>query len=431
MADYDDFWEYSEELSLVRKFAYYHIGSPWAYLGSIMARAVASVPYNVVLPAIIGDRVSSGLYVAVVGDPGHGKDSSGVASNRLMPCDAYTARLGSGEGITHQYAYTEKGSSELNWTQRSILFESSEAETLKALKDRNSSTLMGELRSAWMGQAIGFGYSDVRKRLMLPALSYRLSLIASFTPSMGDVILDGISEGTPQRFLFMPTHDAGLPDEDKVKKPRKQLMLNIPPVDENGYTEIAMPGWVGGELRDDQRSKVRREMGDMTDKELLDTHVNLVRLKVAFALGLMLNPHRRHYMISEDDWDLSEFVMDKSRETRDRLIEAAEIARHKKDKKEGKSLGVKFAASDELRKFGPVADRIVDILKVAKKKKKPWMSGGNIRNLMSPAQRKLFDEAMQYLVSSGRVQEQEQLVANVKDSDGEKRPLTFRFRLLK
>ncbi len=430
MAAEDDFWEYSEEMSLIRKIAHWNVGSPWAYLGACMARAVTAVPYNVVLPPTIGSEVSTGLYVALVGDPGHGKGSSDSASTRLMPCDIATAKLGSGEGITHQYAYREKGEDELQWKQRSVLFESSEAETLRALASRNSSTLMGEVRSAWMGEPIGFGYSDIRKRMVLPRLSYRLSVLASFTPSMGDVLLDGIAEGTPQRFLFLPVHDPHLPEEDDVRHPvDKQINLVLPTVDEDELVKVSVPGWVSRNLRDTHREKVRRKMGSLTDDELLDTHMGLVRLKVAFALGVILNPHRHKYVIASDDWELAGEVMKKSRETRDDLLTAADDARRKKDKKEGQSLGVRYAASDEVRKLGPVVERIVAILIDGEKKgKKDGMSGGNIRNVMSPAQRKLFDEAMEMLISSNRVESHDSIVGYTATG---KRTLALRFRLRK
>jgi hypothetical protein len=347
-----------------------------------------------------------------------------------MPCDITTAKLGSGEGITHQFAYREKGEDELQWKQRSILFESSEAETIKALATRNSSTLMGEIRSAWMGEPIGFGYSDARKRLILPRMSYRLSVLASFTPSMGDVLLDGIAEGTPQRFLFLPVHDPHLPDEESVRNPvSKQIKLVLPKVHEDELVTVRVPGWVSRGLRDTHRDKVRREMGSLTDEELLDTHIGLVQLKVAFALGIILNPHRDKYVIASDDWDLAGVVMEKSRETRARLLATAEAARHKKDKREGKSLGVRFAASDEQRKIGPVADAIVVVLSKHKKRNggDGWLAGGKLRSSMTPSRRDkdLFEAALVMLEDSGRVETKPAIIS------ANQRNLGFKHRLIR
>jgi hypothetical protein len=424
MSAYDDFWEYSYELSLIRDFAHSRVGSPWAYLGAIMARAVTAIPYNVVLPASIGRRVSTGLYVALVGDAGQGKGSSDGAAEDLMPFRVHTARLGSGEGIAHQYAYRDKDRT-FHWRDhRSILFESSEAETLKALATRNSSTLWGEVRSAWMGEGIGFGYSDFRKSLPLEALGYRMSILASFTPSMGDVLLDGIAEGTPQRFLFLPVNDPDLPDEDDTEDVREHIDLNVIDVDEGKPISVKVPGFITGTIRDSHREKVRREFGSIDENELLDTHINLVRLKVAFAIGI-IHPHRKDYRITRDDWELSGYVMDKSRETRDKLIAAAEAARDVKDKKEGKSLGKRYAASDEVRKIDPVAERIIKILRDAKKSKHEWVAGGKLRNAMSPAQRGSFDEAAALLERTGRIESQPTIITV------NNRVLGVRFRLLK
>ncbi len=419
-----DFWEYSYELSLIRDFAHSRVGSPWAYLGAVMARAVTAIPYNVVLPATIGRRVSTGLYVALVGDAGQGKGSSDGAVEDLMSLRIHTSRLGSGEGITHQYARRDK-SGNLEWRgDRSMLFESSEAETLKALANRNSSTLWGEIRSAWMGEAIGFGYADARKSLPLDALSYRMSILASFTPSMGDVLLDGIAEGTPQRFLYLPVNDPDLPDEDDTDDVREHIDLNIIDVDEGKPVAVRVPGFITGIIRDSHREKVRSEFGNIDENELLDTHLNLVRLKVAFALGI-IHPHRKDYRITKDDWELSGYVMDKSRETREKLIAAAESARDVKDKKEGKSLGKRYAASDEVRKIDPVAERIIKILRDAKKSKHEWVAGGKLRTAMSPAQRESFDEASAMLEKAGKIESQPTIVST------NNRVLGTRFRLLK
>jgi hypothetical protein len=376
-----------------------------------MARAATAIPYNVVLPGIIGTKVSTGLYVALVGNPGFGKGSSDGASIELMPCDIATAKLGSGEGITHQYAWRDKGSSEIEWHQRSVLFESGEAETMKALSTRNSSTLMGEVRSAWMGEPIGFGYSDIRKRLILPRISYRMSILASFTPSLGDTLLDGIHEGTPQRFLFLPVSEPSIPDAGTVRRTTDQLMINIPSVDEDELVEVRVPPWIQHDILDAHIKKVRCDFGVLSDEELLETHSNLLRLKVAFILGVIMNSHRKKYVISNDDWDLSEFVMNKHRETRDKLIIAAEAIKHKKDKKEGRSLGVRYAASDEMRAVDPAQDRIMEILVKAKKAKGDgWVSGGKLRSAITPRLREVFDSAITGLESQGKVESADTII---------------------
>ncbi|HWI68638.1 MAG TPA: hypothetical protein VNS88_09685 [Nitrospiraceae bacterium] len=411
MANEDDFWDYSSELALVRKFAHSKGGSPWAYLGAIMARAVTMIPYNVVMPGSIGGRVSTGLYVALVGDPGQGKGTSTSGSEELMPCDIHIAKLGSGEGIIHQYAWRDKGDDEVQWYKRSILFESSEAETMKALANRRDATLMGEVRSAWMSEAIGFGYSDVRKRLILPKLSYRLSVLATFTPSLGSFLLDGIAEGTPQRFLFLPVNDPNIPDRKDRRDVTDQIILRLPSVDENEIVDVKVPKWIRDDMIDAHTDKSRRDFGTMTDEEMLETHSNLLRLKVAFALGIILNSHRRDYRVTADDWDLSDYVMGKHRETRDKLMTAAEAVANKKDKKEGKSLGVRYAASDEIRKVRPVEDRIMEILAKAKRAKSDgWVTGGKLRAVMSPRQREVFDGAISALESQGRIESEDTIV---------------------
>ena len=57
-----------------------------------------------------------------------------------------------------------------------------EVDTLAALHRRQASTLLPELRKAWMGDALGFAYVDKEKRLTLARHSYRLCLVVGIQP---------------------------------------------------------------------------------------------------------------------------------------------------------------------------------------------------------------------------------------------------------
>jgi len=117
------------------------------------------------------------MFVALVGSSGVGKGSAEGAAIRAVhfPENIYTAPVGSGEGIAHQYAHREKR--DVIQDRDSVLFTVSEVDILTALGQRTGSTLLSQLRSAYSGERLGFGYADAMKRLPIERHSYRLGLV--------------------------------------------------------------------------------------------------------------------------------------------------------------------------------------------------------------------------------------------------------------
>ena len=57
-----------------------------------------------------------------------------------------------------------------------------EIDTLSALGNRNGTTLLSQLRKAWSGEALTFGYVDRNKAIEVAGHSYRLTLVAGVQP---------------------------------------------------------------------------------------------------------------------------------------------------------------------------------------------------------------------------------------------------------
>ena len=149
-----DFWDATAALTHIRDFAYSRMTSPWAVLGVVLLRVLATVPPNVVLPPLIGDNGSLNLFVAVVGSSGVGKGSAESAATKAVHLpDIYTAPVGSGEGIAHQYAHRETG--KVVRDRDSVLFTVSEVDTLTALGQRTGSTLLPPTPVRVLGRAAG------------------------------------------------------------------------------------------------------------------------------------------------------------------------------------------------------------------------------------------------------------------------------------
>src|SRR5664280_3636755 len=136
--------------------------APWAVLAVVLTRVVAGTSHLITIPPLIGGEVSLNIYIALVGKSGSGKDTAmaaGADAIRLngVPFDEVTP--GSGEGIAHAFmrhckphmAVDEHGRSRETTVEQyntNALFIAAEIDSLAAMKNRNSSTIMPELRRA-------------------------------------------------------------------------------------------------------------------------------------------------------------------------------------------------------------------------------------------------------------------------------------------
>ena len=109
------------------------------------------------------------------------KSSSGRSWDRDLCVHLDT---GSGEGIPKLYAYKKKVRGQepqqvnlRNAAMLSVL----EIDTFAALTSRGGSTLMPELRKAWMGEQLGFWWSDAEKRVTVMEHRYRMSMVVGYS----------------------------------------------------------------------------------------------------------------------------------------------------------------------------------------------------------------------------------------------------------
>ena len=158
-----------------------------------------------------------------------------------------------------------------------MLFTAGEVDALNALAARTGSTLDDQLRKMSMGDPLGFGYADPAKRVVLPSLSYRAGLLVGVQPERAAAILgrqqgDG---GMPQRFCWMPTRIT----RPAVVPARPPTWL-LPEAYWTKAGDREMP--VPVEATDDILADWYR-----LDRDPLDTHAMLTRLKVAAAFAVL------------------------------------------------------------------------------------------------------------------------------------------------
>src|SRR5204862_283443 len=70
-----------------------------------------------------------------------------------------------------------------------------------------------ELRKAWMGERLGFGWANAEKAVVVMGHRYRMTMVVGVQPGRGGALLQDADGGTPQRFIWLPTTDPDAPDE--------------------------------------------------------------------------------------------------------------------------------------------------------------------------------------------------------------------------
>ncbi len=329
-----EFWAARPELEQLFGFALAHRASPWGVLGCVMARVIASTPYDVVLPNIIGDIASLNLFVGLVAPSGHGKGACERVAALFLYSGNYRAfvehRPGSGQGLAHAYAHREKeknadgkqtGLTVVKRDTSNVLFRLDEVDTLRGLVGQSGSTLMAELRGLAMGERLGHMYVDPEKRIEIEEHTYRGCLIVGIQPDHADVLLDDTSGGTPQRFLWLPATYPLHPDQKPVSPPPLEWSkVESPYMSPSPYS---LPVWQGAVQAIDS-AHLARSRGE---GEALDGHILLMREKVAAALSIL----SRRMEISQEDWELAGIVMEISDQTRAHCIAMVKVKHEQKD----------------------------------------------------------------------------------------------------
>ena len=223
-----------------------------------------------------------------------------------------TVKLGSGEGIAHAFAERvpvvdrsgpkPKTITRLVRVRDHALIADAEGSALAAHQGRSGATIGPVLLSAFSGEPLLSAYSkrghDNAVDFDLEPLSYRLGIILGIQPDVAGHYLDQAGMGWPQRLLWTTVHGplpetvSGLVDPLGWKRPPD-------PVDR---VEIDVDEGISAQLRDQMRTY--RESGGNP----LDSHAGLLRLKVAAAFHVLLNPGLPPE-VTMDDWGLAGVVV--------------------------------------------------------------------------------------------------------------------------
>ena len=397
----DAFWDARPVLAHIREFALSRMMPPWAVLGNCILRVLATIPPYVVLPPIIGGYGSLNLFAALVAPSGMGKGGSDRAAKDAIHfltddlLGIYTAPVGSGEGIAHQYAHRTKNGIERD--RDAVLFEVPEVDTLTALGGRQGSTLLSQLRLAFSGERLGFGYADAIKRIPIEADSYRLCLSVGVQPERAGPILWDADGGTPQRFIWLPAKDTDITVANRPETP-PPLVIEKQEFERNGlyskFHVLPIPEPVVQFILEHQE---KRHAGD---SDALDAHSIFAREKVAQALTFL---DQRQEMTLED-WELSGVIMMMSKLTRDRV----EISLAAKQTKIAEIRAKRQASTETIIETAKVEQALARVSTIICRHARSDSNGGvawnDVKKSLASRDREWFEEAVERLVTDGLVQ---------------------------
>lgn len=333
----DEFWSARPELRHIRQAAHSRIRSADAVLLVVLTRLAATIPPQVVLPAIVGSEASLNMLGAIVADSGGGKSTAGGVAKELTPIDRTDVLdevpPGSGEGLIEMFfewvpeeqpdGKTKKIKRQ---TKTGAYVYLDEGQALSELGNRKGATLLPTLRTAWSGGTLGQQNAAEETKRRLPAHKYRLAMVVGFQVDHAAGLLDDAAGGTPQRFAYASANDPSIPDE----RPDWPGHLDMTPPAIYGIRQaIDVASEVVAEIQTRSLAATRGQ----TAIAALDSHADLVRLKVAALFGYLDN----RLSVTTEDWGLAGVFMRTSNAVRSWITEAArqkaataEMASHKR-----------------------------------------------------------------------------------------------------
>ncbi|PHV64632.1 hypothetical protein [Williamsia muralis] len=388
------FWDARASLQHVRQFAYARRVSPWALLGVVIAYRLAELPPNFVLPPLVGSHASLNFYAGLVADSGGGKSAAMGAGRELASSEVFSPEPGSGEALAHLFVSRNKAG-EVEWQRRSVLARWDEITTLAGISGRSGATILSKLCTAFVGGEIGSSHVDRQKSLPLGEHEYRFCVLAGVQPSRSNVLLGEKTVGLPQRFLWLPATDVSMP----TVKPPDPGALNVadldPLTDRPGalltQVVVPVPDAVAAAVDAEQ---LRRARGGLVDP--LDSHAQLVRLKVAVGLDL-LDPDVDRPAVTAEGWRLAGLVMDESNRTRTSMTDRLRADRMADAAEAGELEGVRSAARSDTSQ---AIERVTAW--VARKLQDAAMTSGALKRAAPSRDRQILEEVVRSMTSTGR-----------------------------
>lgn len=348
----EEFWTFHPRMETLRRYAWARRCSPWAMLGVEVVRGLCALPAHVVLPPIIGGRVSPNLFVGIAAESGGSKGAATNAGWDFLAIEPAPELwdAGTGEGFIQLYGMEEGPKGAKRWVRnpdvRAVLLDVPEVAGLAALKSRPGATLSSVLCKAAMGEQLSTLNANPVLRRRVEKNTYRMGMIVGIQFANAGALFDEIGTGLPQRFLWTPAA-ALLPpwsqSEQEWVDAYKPERLHI----EDRWLragDVRVCDAARREIRDAHDARMERAARRLSVGPELDGHRLLVREKLAVGLSVLLYGTAD---VSEELWARTLVPMRVSDETREDAWAGARRRRYVESEAEGEVRAAATVAHEE------------------------------------------------------------------------------------
>lgn len=322
----DEFWTARPALEHIRQAARSRLVAPDAVLGAVLARVAAISPHSIEIPAIVGSAIGLTFYAGIVGPPEAGKSAAAAVAAELVPAPSDVLDrlpIGSGEGmveILFDLVDEDDGDGKKRKVKRqtkyAAIFHIDEGAVLSDLANRQGTTLLPTLRTAYSHGTLGNANASIERRRILDGRAYVYGITLGIQPELAGPLLADTAAGTPQRFVWVMATDPNAPDD--VGDWPGPLSWQRPDAGRCEPYKTSRGGWgrvqlgihpvIAAEVIADRQATMR---GDL-ERSAADAHQTLVKLKTAALLAVLDD----RLDVELDDWELAGVIAGVSRRIR-------------------------------------------------------------------------------------------------------------------
>lgn len=411
--------------------------SPYGLVGVMLARMSALTPPNVVARVTKTDfPMSLNLNIALVGTTGTGKSKIMRHAAELMPDASFLleeVKPKTGESIPAKFVSkipatdgdgkTIKGEYKDEVVTDRCLLYMPEVVGLKAAMGRQGSTILPTLLESFSNEPLGEDTKGKQFQIKIPSYAYRLAAVVGVQPNNADVLFNEAQTGLAGRFVYMSSIDADAPlrrpalpegafPYDTTRIPEGNGLESVATMirygglagmPDNGadarqgypLTVIPFPSQV---MEDADRMQ---RLGVSGKADAMDAHRTELAARVAALLALM--DYRLE--VNMEDWHIALAFMDISDSVR---AECLDQSRRSAVDFQAEQISVKRDAEEQANAqiIERAKIRLLDLLD-ALDPTREGISERDLRNRLSPPQRKVMGDALSDLYKGGKVDQRE------------------------
>lgn len=356
-------------LKEIRRRAQRNLVSPWVALGANLSGLMSVIPYDVVLPRLVGKHTAPLNSIIInVDESGGGKAGQTTVDIHPVP-HRWTAedqvlmgeppsiptilQAGSGEAISAAYSRVTKGLKVGTWVSsnhtESMWFAWDEVTKVLSVRDRKGSTIEAELCLLWAAERLGS--KTKTDPAWTEARSYRAvaSIAAQLVTAAG--LLTNEYTGLVQRLLWLSA-EFTVSDEEAAKRLAEldgdddEVWVDTGETDKP--IEIRLPEWPSNRQIPVVRAVVREiqaqrlEHGKGNKLHAWDRHTYQMRMRYAAAAAIM----HGECMVTKFWWDWAGLLMTHSGHVRAAVETLRHTAQVKLAADAGKADAVRAANKD-------------------------------------------------------------------------------------